>query len=354
MTDLATPPTVAVPPAPTPPPARGSLVRAEVRRLRSRRFIQVLLLLALLGYLLVIGVASVNGFGKTTPDQLAAAQRNIADVVAEQNRFREQCLADPNIPKDGPEAEFACGSPEPFTAENFPVEQFLDKQPFVLATNLPSGGLGVAAATAALAFLIGATWVGAEWSSRAMVALLFWEPRRFKVMRVKLGVLVGACVLLGTLGQALWWGTALVMADRLGSTGKLPPDFYSDLLGQQGRSVLLVVFAGLLGFGISNLVRNTGAALGVGFVYFAVVENAIRVFRDSWQPWLLTDNAAALVSNGGTRLFLDEGYVDPQGIYVSTGRVLVLTNLHGGLVLGAATAVLLTVGVLLFQRRDLH
>ncbi len=351
MTDLATPPKVD---APVVPAARGSLVRAELRRFRSRRFIQMLILLALVGYALVIGVASTTEFGKTTPDQLAAAQRNIDEVVAEQNRFREQCLADPNRPADVPLEQY-CGSPEPFTVENFPVEQFLDKQPFVLAEYLPGGGLGVAVATAALAFLIGATWVGAEWSSRSMVALLLWEPRRLKVMRVKLGVLLGACVLLAVAGQALWWGTAYVMAVNLGRTGPLPNGFYGDLLAQQGRSVLLVVFAGLLGFAVSNLVRNTGAALGVGFVYFAVVESAVRVFRGSWQEWLLTDNAAALVLEGGNRLYLfDEGFVDPQGNFVDSGRELLLTNLHGGLVLGVATTVLVLLGVLLFRRRDLH
>jgi len=44
--------------------------------------------------------------------------------------------------------------------------------------------------------------------------------------------------------------------------------------------------------------RNTGAALGVAFVWLAVVENVVRVVRPAWQEWLLTDNAAALVLRG--------------------------------------------------------
>lgn len=344
MTDLATGPAVA--------PAKGSLARAEVRRFRSRRFIQVLLVLAAVGYVLAIGLAAATTFGKTTPDQLAAAQRNIAAVVEEQNGYREQCLNDPNRPADIPDEMF-CGPPN--TDEDFPVENFLDKQPFVLADALPAGGLAVAAAVAALSFLLGATYVGAEWSSRSMVALLFWEPRRLKVMRVKLGVLIGAAALLGVISQALWWGTALIMARTLGRTGPLPDGFYDDLLAQQGRSVLLVLFTALLGFALSNLVRNTGAALGVGFVYFAVVESAVRAIRDSWQEWLLTDNAVALVLQGGNRLFLqDEGFVDESGNFVFSGRELVLSNLHGALVLGLVTTALLALGVVLFQRRDLQ
>lgn len=361
MTDLATAPTAAADPKTR---RQGSLARAELRRFRSRRFIWVLLLLAVAGYLLVIGISSATEFGKTTPEQLAAAERNVAEIVVEQNRFREQCLRDPNRPTlserppglsedEVSDEDLQCGPVN--TIENFPVEQFLDKTPFILAEALPAGGLAVAVATAALAFLIGATWVGAEWSSRAMVALLFWEPRRLKVMRVKLGVLIGACALLGLVGQLLWWGTAYVMASQLGRTGPLPDGFYGDLLAQQARSVLLVVIAGLLGFGIANLVRNTGAALGVGFVYFAVVENAVRIFRGSWQEWLLTDNAAALVLDGGNRIFLfDEGFVDEQGNFMSSGRELLLTNLHGAVVLGVAATALVGLGVVLFARRDLH
>lgn len=349
MTDLATPPALT---AAAVGPAGGSLTRAEVRRFRSRRFIQLLLVLAGVGYVVAIGIASATGYSKTTPAQIAAAERNVAEILQEQNRFREQCLNDPQRPADTPVEQF-CG--DPLTAENLPVEQFLDKRPFLLAADLPSGGLAVAAAMAALAFLLGATYVGAEWSSRSMVALLFWEPRRLKVMRVKLGVLVAACALLGVVSQALWAGTAYVMAGTLGRTGPLPDGFYGDLLGQQGRSVLLGVLTGLLGFAISNLVRNTGAALGVGFVYFAVVETAVRAIRASWQEWLLTDNAAALVLTGGNRLYLyDEGFVDERGNFVDGGRELLLSNLHGAVVLGVVTAALVALGVVLFQRRDLH
>ena len=337
--------------AAAPPAARGSLARAEVRRFRSRRFIQVLLALALAGYCLAVGLAAATEFGKATPEALAAAEVRVDQMVAEQNGYREQCLADPGRPAEVPVEDF-CGPPT--TRENIPADQFLDKQPFVLADGLPEGGIAVAVVTAALAFLIGATYVGAEWSSRSMVALLFWEPRRTKVMGVKLVVLAGAAALLAVVAQALWSGTAVVMARTLGRTGPLPDGFYADLLGQQGRSVLLVVLIALLGFGFSNLLRNTGAALGVAFVYFAIVENAIRNLRPAWQEWLLTDNAAALILNGGHRIYLYEDMVvDPNGTSFSNSRELVLTNLHGALVLGAATGLLVAVGVVLFKRRDL-
>ncbi len=99
-----------------------------------------------------------------------------------------------------------------------------------------------------------------------------------------------------------------------------PARFYGDLLAQQGRAALLSLLMGLLGFSIANLVRNTGAALGVGFVYFAVVGTAVRNVRPRWQEWLLTDDALTLVQRGGNRLFLcREGFVDERGNDVDSG-----------------------------------
>lgn len=347
--------TVLAPPAPdtaAPTARRGSLLRAEVRRFRARRFIKVVLALALVLYAVVIGISAATEFGRTTPERLAAAEREVQRVVAEQEMFRQQCLEDPNRPPGIPEDQ-VCGPPS--TDAGFRAQDFLDKQPFVLSEQLPGGSLALSAATSALAFLIGATYVGAEWSTRSIVALLFWEPRRLRVIATKLAVLAAAAAALSVAAQALWWGTAIVLSRTLGRTGDTGDGFYGDLVAQQGRALVLVVLMGLLGFSLANLVRNTGAALGVGFVYFAIVETAVRNIRPRWQEWLLTDNALALVQQGGNRLFLfGEGFVDERGQYVDTGREIVLSNLHGGLVLGGVTAVLVAAGVLLFQKRDLH
>ena len=330
---------------------RPSLARAEVRRLSSRRLVRVLLALGLLGLLAVVGLASATSFARTTPAQLAAAQDNINELVQQQNGFREQCLRDPNLPKDVP-ADQVC--PPATSAGELRPEDFLDKQPFVLATELPNGAVAVAAAVAALAYVLGATSIGAEWTSRSMVALLFWEPRRNRVMAVKLAVLAGAVTVVAVLAQIVWTVAAYVMATRLGSTGPLPDGFRSGLLGVQARGVVLAVIIAFLGFAVSNLARSTGAALGAGFVYFAVAENAIRIIRPGWQSYLLSENAAALVLRGGQKIFVYSGTsLDGQGQFTDAPRELVLSNLHGGLVLGLSAAVLVGIGVAVFARRDL-
>lgn len=152
--------------------------------------------------------------------------------------------------------------------------------------------------------------------------------------------------LLGAVAEAVWLAAAQLLATT-GGTGAHPPGLWGQLIGSAGRGVLLVV---LLGFGVANLLRNTAAAFG--FVSFATVENVLRALRPRWQEWLITDNAVALLQHGGLRLFVSDAVVDNRGGFQTT-RQLDLTNLHGALVIGAVTAVVVLVGVVLFSRRDL-
>jgi len=329
-------------------PGRGSLLRAETHRFLSRRFIRWLLLLALVAYALLMTFVGLTQFAKTDASRLADAQRRADVAVAETRGFYEQCLEDPNRPAAVPVEEF-CGPPP---EESLAATDFLEPPPFLLAEQLDEGALALGVVSAMLAFLVGATYVGAEWSSKSMVALLFWEPRRLRVMGVKLGVTAAAAAVLAVVVQVLWWATAELLAATRGARGRFPADFWPDLFGQQARTVLFAVLAALLGFGIANLVRNTGAALGVGFVYFAVVETAVRLFRPRWQEWLLTDNAAALLLPDGGTIYVYEDMAPGEDVQQATE--IVMSNVHGGLVLGIVTAVVVVLGVALFKRRDLH
>ncbi|RBY85690.1 ABC transporter permease subunit [Blastococcus sp. TF02A-30] len=335
-----------------PAPARDegyvhpSLLRAEFHRFRSRRFIQVLLAAALVGWLAAV-VIGLFQFGEPDEGDLAAARAEIAQMVEQQEVWRQQCLDDA---PPGEEESF-CG-PE-ITAAEFRTEDFVGTAPFDLEQSASGGAMGFGAAAAALAFLIGATWIGAEWSSRSVVALLFWVPRRMQVMGAKVTVLAVAAAALGVAAQLGWLAMAWILRIAVGTDDPLPSGFWGDLLATQGRCVLLVVFAALAGFGLANLIRNTGAALGVGFVYFAIVENAVRVMRPEWQPALLTNNAAALVAPGGLRIVDYENFtVDADGNQVF--EEFVIGNLQAGIVLGVVAAVVIGLGVLLFQRRDVH
>jgi hypothetical protein len=330
---------------------RPSLLRAELRRFAARRFIRLLLALAVGGYLVVMTLVAVTQFAKPSPAGVADGQRRLEQAVDDAQRARQVCLDDADRPADVPEQD-ACGSE--ITPESFRVEDFMAKRPFALADALSPGALAMGVAAAALAFLVGATYVGAEWSTRSMVALLFWEPRRLRVMRTKLAVTAATAALIGALAQALWAGTAVLIALTRGNTRGVTGGLWADVLAQQGRLTVLAALLALLGFGLANLVRNTGAALGVGFLYVAVVEPAVRALRPTWQPWLLTDNVAALALEGGHRVAVPKRFVDPTGQVQHELREITLSNLHGALVLGGVSLAVVTLGVVLFLRRDLH
>lgn len=320
----------------------GGLVRAELRRFRCRRLILLLLGLSLVGWLVAIGIG-LTQYSHPTAAQLADARQQIAQMVEQGNANRQQCLADPPQLPAGISAKEVCGPP--VTPADIPLDSVLADPPFSLARTGTSGALGFGAVAAVVGFLIGATWIGAEWSTRSIVALLFWEPRRLRVMGAKLGVLVLAAAVFGVVAQAAWLAMAGLLNAVAGDGGAVPTGFWGELFALQGRSVALTVLAALIGFGLANLIRNTAAAMGAGFVYFAIVETAVRALRPTWQPWLLSNNAVALMYPRGLTIWINDG---------AQGHEYLIRNLPAGILLTAVTAVVVGVGVALFARRDLH
>ena len=331
---------------PTPPRRRGSLFRTELHRFSARRFIRLLLGLAVLGYVVAVVIALLH-YGTPTAADHAQARQTMQQLVTDSEQGRQNCLNNPQQAPPGVSPEEACGPP--MQLSDLRESDFLPKQPFDLASTGSRGAIGFGAAAAVLGFVIGATWIGAEWSSRSLVALLFWVPRRINVFGAKIGVLILTSALLGVLAQAAWLIMASLLRGIDGNGRALPAHFWSSLLATQGRAVLLTVLISLLGFGLTNLIHNTGAALGIGFVYFAIVENAVRALRPAWEPWLLSTNAGALISPGGLKIYIFDqagrnGFTEP--------RVYLIHNLQAGIELAAVAAVIIGIGVWLFARRD--
>ncbi len=326
----------------------GHLLRSELHRFRSRRFIQVVLALALAGWVVFTAVA-LTQYGNPGADEIARAEQQIDADVAMNEQFRQECLEQAGAPA-GVSPEDFCGPEQ--TREDYDLAWYLDTAPFDFAAAGFDGALAFAGIAAVLAALVGATWIGAEWSTRSLVALLFWVPRRMQVMAAKLLVLVGAAALIGVVAQAGWLAMSGILRAFVGRDADLPEGFWSDLLQTQARGVLLTVIAALLAFGLTNLVRNTGAALGIAFVYLIVVENLVRAIRPLWQQWLLSSNAVALVQNGGTTITVYGDQPDANGMVEET--VYYLGHLQSGVYLGAVTLVVVAVGAVLFAKRDLH
>lgn len=332
----------------TPRSGFGSLLRSELHRFRSRRFIQVVLVLAVVGWIVATGIA-LTQFGNPGADEIARAQQQIDADVAMNEQFRQQCLEEAGAAADITPEQF-CGPEQ--TREDYELSWYLDTAPFDFVSAGANGALAFAGIAAVVAALVGATWIGAEWSTRSLVALLFWVPRRMQVMAAKLVVLVGAAALIGVVAQAGWLAMSGLLRAFVGLDAELPEGFWSDLLQTQARGVLLTVIAALLAFGLTNLVRNTGAALGIAFVYLIIVENLVRGLRPLWQQWLLSSNALGLVQQGGVTLTTYGDQPDATGMVETIEYYL--GHLQSFVFLSAVTAVVVAVGAVLFARRDIH
>ena len=335
---------------------RGSLLRAELHRFRARRFIQVLAGIGVLGWAAAI-IIGLFSFGNPTEADYAAAQAQVDQILQDNNRFRDECLEDPEAfaGPDAPEnlsPEDICGPPIT-EADIGGIEAFLSKAPFDLASAGTVGAVAFAGLAAALAFVVGATWIGAEWSTRSIVALLFWAPRRLRVMGTKFGVLLAGASVFGVAAQVGWLIMAGILDAAVGTDEALPDDFWSSLLQTQARGVLLVVLAAVVGFGLTSIVRNTGASLGIAFVYVVVIQLILGNTKPSWSPWMLGTNAAGLVTDGGVRLmFWDQ--TDYSADNLGQPVEYYLGNLQSGVFLTVVALALVAIGAVLFSRRDIQ
>jgi ABC-type transport system involved in multi-copper enzyme maturation permease subunit len=206
--------------------------------------------------------------------------------------------------------------------------------PFRL-TDVRSALLGASGLLLLLAWVIGASAVGAEWHAGTVTTQLTWEPRRPRLFTAK-AVALGVVIVLGVLGLQLLLATGLAATAALrGTTEGAGSSWLGAALGAALRSAALAVVGSIVGFSIAWVARNTAAALGGGFVYAAVVEPLLRSWRPGWARWLFFDNVSVFL--GG-----EEASFPPlDGGTAQAGSVLLL---YAVLALGVA--------LVAFQRRD--
>jgi hypothetical protein len=334
---------------------RGHLLRAELGRLRRRRLVIAFVVLAVLALLAAMALVFATHDQDISGARAEAMQRAQRDLAANQE-YRTQCLADPTIP-DADKQNGACG-PEEQSVDDF---VYVEDPRFVAATGLPAIAIGVAVVGALLGAMIGATAVGADWSSRAMVTLITWEPRRLRLFGTRLLAISLFVAGVAVVTQAIALGLGALTVSLRGTWTSPPLDpngwgipeqhFWRDLLSLQARGVLVVVLAAVLAASIAMLTRHTAGLLGVLLGWFVVVENAVRaLFYDrGWPRWLVIENITAFLVPRGQRFQFGETF--DRGQYVP--RVVHVSNLEALLYLGLVTAVFVVIAGALLRRRDL-
>jgi ABC-type transport system involved in multi-copper enzyme maturation permease subunit len=249
-----------------------SLLSAETRRLTARRLVWVLTLLALAGIAVSVVVVFVRSGGSDPPFRL---------------------------------------------------------------TEIRSALLGASGSFLLLAWVIGASAIGAEWHAGTVTTELTWEPRRPRLFAAK-GVALATVVFLGVLAlQALLGAGLAVTAALRGTTEGADAGWLGATIAVALRSGVLAVVGAAVGFSLAFVARNTAAALGAGFAYAAIVEPLLRAWRPGWTRWLFFDNVSFFVTG-------EDLSFPPLGRSAAeAGLVLLLYSL---LALGAA--------LMAFRRRD--
>ncbi len=325
------------------------LIRVELSRLAARRLTRVLAAL----FLLILMIVLVRQAVVSDRDVDAARAKARAEAAEFAAQFPEEELAghlkECNAAKARGELppEVDCAQEaRPPTEENF----YNDPR-FSFSQELRGGTQGIGFFMAMIGFLVGASFIGAEWHFGTLQALLLWEPRRIRVILAKAAALVAGLVVFTVAVELLFTGGSYLIAATRGTTEGTTAGLVTSCALGVLRALYVIAFTGLLGFAISGLSRVTAAALGTGFAYFAIFENLIRGLRPGWSRYLVGENIIAVVEKG---VDITRGGQEAVSSIAGEGasNVFRLSGQRGALTLAVYLAILLGVFVVTFQRRD--
>ena len=298
-----------------------ALVRSEIQRATSRRVVRVFALLSLF----VVALTGALSFATSSSANSAAIDTRIhaareADKASEAALVK--CLYDAS--QSHSDARVRC--PEPVRHSVHDPRFYRQK-----IDNYVKGGGGIAAL---VAWVIGASLIGAEFSSRGLTTSLTFSPTRWRLFAAKalaaLTVTVTGAV--ATLGL-LWVALLPALAAHGGPLLDQPSN--ASIAGALLRGVALVAVMTGVGFALASIGRGTAAALGLGFGYVIVLENILGSAIAGWRPWLLLGNVIAFLTGNPA----DAGIVGRSVL----GAGIFLAVVAGGLLLTSGTA---------FARRD--
>lgn len=268
-----------------------SLFRVEVRRLLARRLFR---LVTLIVALMFVGAGAIVFF---TSD---LSSEDIRRAQAEQEAMIENCIETQGFGHSPEEIDDL----ERFCREDLALATADPRFDYARMTNDLTG---LAFPFLMLGWIMGASFIGAEWHNRMLTTTLTWEPRRIRVIGSKAAALAVVVAIWILALQMLYAAVMYPAAAVNGITSSVDAALWKEMAGIALRVDVLAVVAALLGFSLATIGRNTAAALGIGFAYLTVVEGMIRGFKREWSDWLLGDNIALfLVGNQSSPLSHDQ------------------------------------------------
>ncbi|MEV4464164.1 ABC transporter permease subunit [Micromonospora echinofusca] len=250
-----------------------SLYRTELRRLAKRRFTRWMSLLGLLVLaMVVVGVFFTNE--KIDAAAVAKAERAAEQQWQQDVRHNAQYRAECDKAKAAGTGQSE-GFPEDCASIQPPPREAIETQWFLPSTfdfreNFGDTLLPLAAILALVGFVVGASFVGAEWNTGGMMNLLLWRPKRLTVLLTKLAALLTGLVALAVPTTVLWFGSFWLVATFRGSTAKMTSGTWQSFALTGLRGLVLALVTATIGFALASLGRHTAMALG-GVIALMVV-----------------------------------------------------------------------------------
>ncbi len=321
------------------------LVGVELRRLWWRRLTR----LAVVAVVVFTGAMVYNAYNASAPERLAQQLDDYRMMVERAPQMLEDCKKQQAIERDragDPSIDFGCDQQRPPTLEEMGLA--LPVADSITEGIAKLGGL----ALAFLALLVGASYVGAEFTTGAMGTWLTFQPRRARVAWSKLAAAAvggaGLAVLglgLGNLGARM---VAVVNRPGDGLVLPDPPPLAEPLAVLGLRVVALAVGAGLVGVALGLMLRHTAAIIGVVLGYAVVVEAiVVQAFLGGrLQQWSVLRNVEAFVEKGTT--YYANTCTPARCEYAEH----TITYTQSWVFLLGVVAALVLAGVLTFRRRD--
>ena len=286
-----------------------TLFAVEVRRFTSRRAMRIVGVVVVL--LIVAGGSLAFAFSNRDIEGATARERD--RVVAE----HRACLA---------EAGGDATKCEELDPDSIRVD------PRVHLSALPDVFTNVAGNLVLLALVFGASFIGAEWHHRTMAATLTWESRRVRVALAKIAAAASVSFVAMIAFEILLSGALIPAAVFRGTTQGIDASWLSHTTGVGLRIAVLGALTASVGASLAFIARNTAFAIGISFIWIAVLEGIVRGTRPGWTRWLVSDNAASFL-----------------GVQTDTGM---RSGLAAGLLLSLYVAAIGWIAVASFRRRD--
>jgi ABC-2 type transport system permease protein len=296
----------------------------EVRRLRSRRMVRI-----------IVGVLAIGVVAAIPVLDWAIAQQARIDhdaeiegcVAAEDPKARDDGFVPPTIPESvasPSQRERRCQQAIPPVDPDFKPSDVED-----VTTN-------TAALLILLGFIVGASFIGADWQAGVIATTLSWESRRTHVYFAKLAAVVVSVFAVALLWHALFDGALAGLSALEGTLGQADGRWLQSVTGLALRVSAVAAGAALLGYAAGHIGRSTAGALGLGLGYVFAIENVVGSNFKPLRPWMMFWDATVFV----------------KGQFEAGGDVPGRSTIEAGVVLLAYASGVTVVALWSFRTRD--